>query len=285
MTKSATSLRPRLELESRISDDWHAALIFAEEPGAPTPLESDERQIGGELAAALNELDSFPTLLWRGGRPVIEGGWHEELAAERKVGTRAKLQVAGFHDDNRHVAVFGHGNDLPASDYFQDYFSNGFAYDGGSSGSWGTRVAFREQLADGVELTAIYAFAGALSPVEGAEGPMRDVLRTAMHSSVGANVSGKLPHSGTRVTAGYKWVSGTTVSRTDAFGESLYQMEPFLHVKVRQALPKFGPGRWEASAECENLFAQGYVSVNTQDGRAVLVPAFRTFRGGMSLQF
>ena len=285
MTKSATSLRPRLELDSRISDDWRAALIFAEEPGAATPLESDERQIGGELAAALNELDSFPTLLWRGGRPVMEGGWHEELSAERKIGTRAKLQVAGFHDDNRHVAVFGRGNALPAADYFQDYFSNGFAYDGGSSGSWGTRVAFREKLTDGVEVTAIYAFAGALGPMEGAEGSTRDILRTALHSSVGANVSARLPRSGTKVNAGYKWVGGITVSRLDAFGESLYQIDPFLHVGLRQALPKFAPGRWEAIANCDNLFAQGYVSVNTQDGRAVLVPAFRTFRGGLSVQF
>jgi hypothetical protein len=285
MTKSATSLRPRLELESKISDDWHAALIFAEEPGAPAPLESEERQLGGELAAAVDELDSFPTLLWRGGRPVLEGGWHEELSAERKIGTRARLQVAGFHDDNHHVAVFGRGNDLPAADYFQDYFSNGFAYDGGSSGSWGTRMAFREKLTDGVEVTAIYAFAGALSPIEGAEGSTRDILRTTMHSSVGANVSARLPRSGTKVDAGYKWVSGTVVSRTDAFGESLYQMDPFLHVGVRQALPKFAPGRWEAIANCDNLFAQGYVSVNTQDGHAVLVPAFRTFRGGVSVQF
>jgi hypothetical protein len=285
MTRSATSLRPRLELESRISDNWHAALIFAEEPGAPTPLESDERQIGGELAAALDELDSFPTLLWRGGRPVLEGGWHEEVSAERKVGTRTTVQAAGFHDDNRHVAVFGRGNDLPAADYFQDYFSNGFAYDGGSSGSWGGRLAFREKLTDGVEVTAVYTFAGALSPMEGMDGSTRDVLRTTMHNSVGANVSAKLPRSGTKVNAGYKWVGGAIVSRLDPFGESLYQMQPFLHLGVRQALPKFGPGRWEAIANCDNLFAQGYVSVNTQDGRALLVPAFRTFRGGLSVQF
>lgn len=285
MTKSATSLRPRLELDTQISDVWRTALIFAEEPGAASPLDSDERQIGGELAAALNELDSFPTLLWRGGRPVMEGGWHEEISAERRLGTRARLQVAGFHDDNRHVAVFGRGNDLPAADYFQDYFSNAFAYDGGSSGSWGTRVAFREKLSDDVEVTAVYAFAGALSPIEGTEGSTRDILRTTMYNSVGASVSAKLPRSGTRVTAGYKWVSGPAVSRLDAFGESLYQMEPFLHVGVRQALPKFAPGHWEAIANCDNLFAQGYVSVNTQDGRAVLVPAFRTFRGGLSVQF
>ena len=285
MAKSATSLRPRVELDSRISDDWRAALIFAEEPGAPTPLDADARQMGGELAAALDELDSFPTLLWRGGRPVMEGGWHEELSAERRLGARAKLQIAGFHDDNRHVAVFGRGNDLPAADYFQDYFSNGFAYDGGASGSWGTRIAFREKLADDLELSAIYAFAGALSPLDGAEGSTRDILRTTMHNSVGANLSARLPYSGTRVNAGYKWVSGTVVSRVDSFGESLYQMEPFLHIGVRQALPKFGPGRWEAIANCDNLLAQGYVSVSTQDGHAVLVPAFRTFRGGLSVQF
>src|SRR6202158_2024416 len=158
MVKSATSLRPRLELDTRITDAWHAAVIFTEEPGAATPLESDEREIGSELAAALNELDSFPTLLWRGGRPVLEGGWHEEISAERKLGSHGKLQAAAFHDDNRHVAVFGRGNDLPAADYFQDYFSNGFAYDGGSSGNWGMRLAVREKLSDSTEVTAVYAY-------------------------------------------------------------------------------------------------------------------------------
>src|SRR6202040_2215682 len=69
MVKSATSLRPRLELDTRITDAWHAAMIFAEEPGVVAPLDADEREIGGELAEALNELDSFPTLLWRDGRP------------------------------------------------------------------------------------------------------------------------------------------------------------------------------------------------------------------------
>ena len=285
LTNSASAVRPRLELDTQISDDWRTAMVFAEEPGTPTPLESDERQIGAELAAALDELDSFPTMLWRGGHPVLAGGWHEEIAAERKLGAHGRLQVAGFHDDNRHVAVFGRGNDLPAADYFQDYFSNGFAYDGGASGSWGARVAWREKLSDDVEVTTVYAYAGALSPLDIAEGPMRDMLRTSMHNSLGTNVSAKVPHLGTKVNAGYKWVSGVAVSRLDAYGESLYRMDPFLHVGVRQALPKFAPGHWEASANCDNLFAQGYVSISTQDGHALLVPAFRTFRGGLSVQF
>ena len=117
------------------------------------------------------------------------------------------------------------------------------------------------------------------------DAPTRNMLRNTMHNSIGASVSTKLPRLGTKLKAGYKWVSGEAVSRLDAYGESLFQMDPFLHVGVRQALPKFGPGRWEAIANCDNLFAQGYAPVNTQNGRAMLVPAFRTFRGGLSVQF
>jgi hypothetical protein len=284
MVKSAKSVRPRLELDTQPIGGWRTAVVFAEEPGTPTPLEADERQNGAELAAALDELDSFPTLLLRDGRPVLEGGWHEEISAEHKLGSRGSLHAAAFHDDNRHVAVFGRGNDLPAEEYVQDYFSNGFAYDGGSSGSWGMRLAIRERLSDETEVTAVYAYAGALSPSE-MVGATRDVLGKGMYQSFAANVSTKLPRLRTKVNAGYKWVSGDVVSRVDSYGESLFQTEPFLHIGVRQSLPKFAPGHWEAIANCDNLFAQGYVTVNTQDGHAVLVPAFRTFRGGVSVQF
>jgi hypothetical protein len=282
---AASSLRPRAELNVRVSDDWQAAFIFASMPTGPGPLESNEGQSGGALAAALNELDAFPALLWRNSRPVLQSGLHEEVAAERKIGTRGKLQIAGFHDDNRHVAIFGRGNDLPAADYFQDYFSNGFAYDGGSSSSWGTRFAFREKINGDFELTAVYSFGGALTPSDDSEGRLRDVLRTAPRHSLGAGVSAKVPRIHTKLQAGYKWVNGLTVSRVDSYGESLFHLDPYLHLSLRQPLPKFALGRWEAIADCDNLLAQGYVSTNSRDGRVVLVPAFRTFRGGLSVQF
>lgn len=282
---AASSLRPRAELDIRISDDWSTALIFASMPSGPSPLEASDAQPGGALAAALNELDSFPTLLWRGGRPVLQNGKHEELAAERKLGTRGKLQIAGFHDDNRHVAVFGRGDGLPTADYFQDYFSDGFAYDGGSSSSWGSRVALREKLDGDVELTAVYSFGGALVPLDGADGSLRDILRTRQRHSLGASISAKVPRVGTKVNAGYKWVNGITVSRVDSYGESLYDLEPYLHLSVRQPLPRFALGRWEAIADCDNLLAQGSVAAASRDGHVMLVPAFRTFRGGLSVQF
>jgi len=282
---SASSLRPRMQVDARISDDWQASLIFASMPTGPEPLEAMDGETVNALAAALNEMDAFPVLMYRNGRPVLESGFHEELAAERKIGSRAKLQVAAFHEDNSHVAVFGRGNNLPAGDYFQDVYSNGFSYDGGSSSSWGTRAVYREKLSEDVELTALYAFAGALTPSSAAAGPLREMFRTAERHSAGIKVTGKVPRVGTRVSAGYQWISGTTLSRVDSFGESFYDMEPYLHIGVHQRLPKFGPGRWEANAECDNLLAQGYVTLNSPDGRVTLMPAFRTFRGGLSLQF
>jgi hypothetical protein len=94
-----------------------------------------------------------------------------------------------------------------------------------------------------------------------------------------------VPHAGTKVSAGYKWVDGVTVSRVDSYGESLFQLDPYLHLSLRQPLPRFALGRWEAIADCDNLLAQGYVSTSSRDGHVVLVPAFRTFRGGLSVQF
>jgi hypothetical protein len=282
---AASSLRPRADLNVRLSDDWSTAVVFASMPNGPGPLETIDAQPGGALGAALNELDAFPALLWRQGRPVLQSGLHEEISAERKTGTRGKLQIAGFHDDNRHVAVFGRGSDLPTADYFRDYLSTSFAYDGGSSSSWGTRVAFRETLDGRVELTAVYSFGGALAPSDDADGLLRDALRTAQRHSLGAGISANVPHLGTNVQAGYKWVNGITVSSVDSYGESLYRMDPYLHLTVRQPLPKFALGRWEAIADCNNLLAQGYISTTSRDGRVVLGPAFRTFRGGLSVQF
>jgi hypothetical protein len=282
---AATSLRPRAELDVRLNDDWSTALIFTSLPNGPGPLEANDAQPGGALGAALNELDAFPALLWRQGRPVLQNGLHEEVSAERKIGTHGKVQVAGFHDDNRHVAVFGRGSDLPAADYFQDSFSSGFAYDGGSAGSWGTRAAFREKLDDDLELTAVYSFGGALAPSADVDDLLRDMLRHAQRHSLGVAISTKVPRLGTKVQTGYKWVSGVSVSSVDSYGESLFQMDPYLHLIVRQPLPRFALGRWEAIADCNNLLAQGYVSTNSRDGRVVLVPAFRSFRGGLSVQF
>jgi hypothetical protein len=250
------------------------------------PGDLTENQPPSILASALNQLDSFPALLVRSGKPVLEAGRHEELAVERKLGPHSLVQIAVFHDDNSHVAMFGRGNDLSSDEFFQDFYSKGFAYDGGSSVSWGTRAALRQRISDDLELTAIYAFSGALVPTgEVTDAALRDVLRTMPLHSAAVKMTGTVPLTRTKLTAGYKWVSGPALSRVDPYSEAVYDVSPFLHVGIRQPLPWGALGHWEANADCDNLLAQGYVPITSRDGQMQLVPAFRTFRGGLSLQF
>ena len=287
---AAWGVRPRLKLESRLARNWYLDTVYAAVPNSGVPSDTVASELTGtaapgNLTNALNQLDTFPALLWRNGRPVLENGQHEEIALEHKVGSRGVLQMAAFHDDNRDVALYGRGVDLPSSEFIQDFYSKGFAYDGGSSSNWGARLALRQKITDDVEIATVYAFAGALVPASDADGVLRDALRTLPRHSLATKVSGKVPRTGTSISAGYKWISGMSVSRVDPYGESIYQISPYLYIGIRQPLPRFALGRWEANAECDNLFAQGYVPLSTPEGSVLLVPAFRSFRGGLSLQF
>jgi len=287
---AAWSVRPRVSWESRIAPNWYVDAIYAALPVGVAEADSSFSDLTGNpppgiLATALDQLDSFPALMWHGGRAVLENGRHAELSGEHKLGTRGALQLAAFHDDNAHVAMFGKGADLPAADFFQDFYSKGFAYDGGSSVTWGTRAALREKLTEDLEMTTIYAFSGALVPMIAPDGVLRDALRTMPRHSAAVKVTGRIPVTGTKVTAGYKWINGTALSRVDPYGEGVYDVNPYLHVGIRQPLPWVSLVHLEANAECDNLLAQGYVPVTTRDGQMLLVPAFRSFRGGLSLQF
>jgi hypothetical protein len=267
-------------LNVRLAPSLAASLIVAANP----PSEQWGRT--GALESAIDELDSLPPVLFRNGRPVLEGGWHQELSVRQKVGNQSTFEVAAFHDSARDQAVFGTGA-AASPEFVQDAFSPAFLYDGGNSSSWGTRVVYRQKLSDDLEVATIYAWAGALSPggdVNATVSDLRDSFTTHTHHSVAARISGKIPQSGTQFSASYKWVSGTALSRVDGFGEAAYGMDPNLHLSIRQPLPGLN-GRWAALADFSNILAQGYVTVNGQESRMMLVPVLRSFRGGVSFQF
>ena len=277
---SASAIHPHAQLDAKFGPRWKASLLVAANPSA---VQWGQR---GDLQSAIEELDSLPPVLFRAGRPEFEGTWHQELSVKHKMAGHVSLSAAVFHDAARHEAIYGSG---PGGnpDFVPDAFSSAFLYDGGKSNSWGTRVAYREKFSDNLEFVAVYAWAGALSPVEqlntSAANP-NDIFETRNHQSLAARVSGKIERSGTQVTASYKWTSGTVLSRVDPFGEAAYQVDPNLHLSIRQSLPGLNK-RWEALADFGNLLNQGYVAVNAQDSRLMLASILRSFRGGVSFQF
>jgi Carboxypeptidase regulatory-like domain len=277
---TTTALRPRGEVAVQITSGWRASFIAAARPWQNNVASADS------LQSAVDTLDSLPTLLIRDGRPVFESGVHEELAIDHTLGKRADISAAVFHDYSSHTAVIGRGGAADGPDFLQDYFSEAFAYDGGSSSSTGARVAYREKFGSHLDTTIVYAYAGALAPDgDSTATTLRDELDTRYRHSLAGRVSATVPRFGTKVSASYKWLSGPTVSRLDSYGESVYQIDPYLSMEIRQPLPNVFPCHMEVQADIGNLLAQGYVPVATGDGSVMLVPSYRFFRGGLSLQF
>src|SRR6202158_5692067 len=153
----ASAIRPHAQLDANLAPGWTASFLVASSTADVRSAHSDA------LQSALTELDSLPMVLFRDGRPVFEGRWHEEASLKHTLGERASIDTAAVLSAARHQAIFGSG---PASspDFLQDTFSNTFLYDGGALNSWGARAAYRQTLSSSLELAALYSWAGALSP-------------------------------------------------------------------------------------------------------------------------
>jgi hypothetical protein len=274
------AVRPRGEIAIQLAPSWQLAGLVA-----MSPWQQDSNGSETGLQSAMNSLDSLPTLLMRDGRPVLENNLHAEVAIEHALNKNSSVSAAVFHDSSSHTAVFGRGS-ASGADYLHDYFSDVFVYDGGKSSSMGARVAYHQKFNDNLDATIVYAYAGALAPDDAPfDAPLRDQLVTRYRQSLAARVSTTIPRYGTKVSVGYKWVGGQSVTHLDPYGESLFHLDPYLNMEIRQQLPSFFPGHMEALADFGNLLAQGYVPVSTGDGHVVLVPSYRYFRGGLSVQF
>jgi hypothetical protein len=277
--KSTSAARPHGEMAVKLSQNWQASAIIATHPW------QDETGDSSAFQSALDSLDAFPTMMIRHHSPVLENNLHEELGVQHILGHGADVSASVFHDRSSHTAVIGTGPSL-SSDFLQDYFSTAFAYDGGVSSSTGARAAYRQKITSNVTSTLVYAYDGALAPIgDMTDSNLRNELETRYRHSVAARLSVKAPRVGTQFGASYKWISGPTVSHQDAYGESLYQIDPYFSMEIRQPMPSIFPGHMEVQADLGNLLGQGYVTMATSNGQVVLVPSYRYFRGGLSFQF
>lgn len=276
---TTAAVRPHGEVAIQVAKGWRASIILATDPWAD-PASGD-----GAVESTLDTLDAFPNLMLHDGKPVLENGAHQEIAVEHSFGKRADITASFFHDRSTHTAVIGRGA-VSDPDFLQAYLSESFAYDGGSTGSMGGRVVYRENLPKNLKTTLVYSYAGALAPDASIDtSALRDELATRYRQSLAAGISGKSRRFGTQFSASYKWLDGPAVSQQDPYGESLYHMDPYLSFEVRQPLPSVFPGHMEVEANVGNLLEQGYVPVSTRDGYVVLIPSYRYFRGGLSVQF
>jgi hypothetical protein len=277
---STSALRPRAELAIELSPTWQATAILSTHPWQDALGDTADA-----LQSTLNSFDAFPTLMVQRSRPVFENGLHEEAALKHSFRRGADITAAVFHDRSTHTAVLGVGPS-PGADFVQGFFGNAFAYDGGATQSGGARLVYHQKVSDGLATTVIYDYAGALAIDPDSDARrLRDRFDTASRQSVSSKVTAKVPGVDTRLVVGYKWLDGPAVSQQDPYGESMYGIDPYLSMGIRQPLPNVFPARIEMQADVGNLLQQGVVPVTVNGHQLVLVPAYRYFRGGLTLQF
>ena len=280
----ASSLRPHARLGIRLSPHWDAAFLVETDPDA-----YGMREQASAEEPAIEALQTGPVLIWGKGNPIVNSGWHEEFVVSHEVGARGQFETAVFRDDSRHQAVYGtlSGSSDPSASFINQ-FPGPLARDAGTAGFWGSRLVYKERLARNLEVAGVYAWAGALAPGdEGASvAALQQMLQTRYVHSLAARLAGKVPKSKTQFAASYKWINGTIVTRQDLYSEAAMAIDPNLSLSIRQPLPSFlMAGHWEALADFRNMLSQGYASLETLDGRMLVMPVERSFRGGVSFQF
>jgi hypothetical protein len=275
---SASSVRPRADVSMKLAKGWSATLSAGSRPVRGQLIPTD-------LEFAMGQLETFPAVMFHDGSPVIEGAWHEELRLAHKTTKNGEFAVAVFRDHSPSTPVFAallSDGALPLDSLLLPH-----AVDGGALSSYGARLAYRQKISSDLETVFVYAWAGTLSAND-LSGTLafRDSLQQRSRHSLAARLAGRFPRSGTRLAVDYKWVNGPAVARQDAYGEILYDLDPYLNVKLRQPLPPFfGYGRLEAVADLLNVIGEGSQLRYTPDGRLSLSAAPRVLRGGLSFQF
>jgi Carboxypeptidase regulatory-like domain len=250
---------------------------------------------GETLMQRVGDLNAFPRVTLRGYRPRLEKLNHAEVTYTRVLGKNSRMEVAAYRDQVDDAALWGFAGGQSAAwlagDFLPNRAAGGLTLNAGSYDSSGVRVAVSRRMGSHVEAAMIYSTGDALALAEQAEdhgsAALRSYLRVAPTQSFAGKVSARLPRCRTQIVTSYEWLPNGRVTAVDPLGQANLGVQPFLGVQIRQPLPAFAffPGRIEALADFRNLLAEGYSSILHQDDRMFLTPAYRSFRGGFSLEF
>ncbi len=246
------------------------------------------------LGRNLSALAVYPRLSMRNGHAALQRGQHMEIGVQRQVGA-GMVEAAAYRDSFSNAAItamlpgglYSDGNVLP------DLFNNTSTFNGGSYQVSGYRVSYSRKWNEHVQMGVIYGLGGVLVADRDAlatdsAGELRSALRPVREQAVTTQLMARLPQTHTQVASSYQWASRTSVTAPDVFNASDMRALPGVNITVRQPLPQttYLPGKFEATAEFRNLLAQGYVPLQTLDGRRMfLIQAARSFRGGVNFVF
>ena len=286
LTSATTILvtHPFVHLTSRPIAGWTASYGFSTQPGLSHYEDLDRGT------------DTVPTVIRAGGTLKTDSGWHQEIAAGRRLG-RTKIRIAYGRDLSRRTALTGRlttprgpsnaslaDNESYLVPLVSDVsngtlrmFAQGFGSDAGS-------VAIEIPLGDDLAISGGYLTDRALVVAPYLPPASSSAFRTAREQSAAIALTGRISKPGTRISASYRWQPARTIGTISPYETA--GSSPFLSVHIRQPLlaTKVTPAM-ELTFDGDNLLQEGYQSYALGQQEAFLASALQELRAGLSFTF
>jgi hypothetical protein len=285
-----TYLSPYARLSWAVDDATDLEVAYSS--GNARPEMGDSTADEAELRQDLNTLGMFPRLSLAEGRTRLQRGVEYEVAATRKMGSRA-VRLSAYREalDDAAIAMVMPAGFFMAGNMVPDLFSNTSVFNAGNFEMTGLDAAFTQNLGEHATASVSYGNEGALTAWhEELVSDSPDELRSMIHAGRRQAVTGRLamtaPRTGTHLIASYQIALGDArwVMAGNPYSMQPLRSLPGLNVGLRQPIPGLGK-RVEATAELRNILAQGYLGINTSSGRLLLVDNPRSVRGGLAFIF
>jgi len=274
----------------------HGSVRFAYSNGAePTDLAA--RNSGPESNEALNQdlaaLALLPRISLRDDRPQVQRTQAFELGYQLVEGSRT--YSAGAYSEAVTNAAFmlsGARGFVPATDTLPDLGANDRIFNVGSYDRVGYALSMKQALGDHLKASVSAGHTGALAVDDTAAAShnaadVRGLIHEVHRPWMTAGVTQTLPCIGTQLTSSYGWTDPRVMMPDHTFLAQDALQTMGWNLRARQPLPIFPgiAGRWEATAELQNLLAQGYLPLDAAGRRALLTNSPRAVRGGLAFIF
>jgi len=268
------------------------ALKVAYSSGAqPVDLLTQQADRNPELNQDLTALAQLPRLSRRDDRATVERIKNYEAGYEWTRGA-TRIGASAFREDVRNAAFLMSGAAfLDSPDLLPDLNSRGTLFNLGDYQRSGYGFSAVRGIGDDLEFAVAAGRAGALVAdaqdllMENGD-DVRSHVRKSARGWATVRASGHVRFTGTRLTAGYGWTDFRALMPTHVSLTGQTSQQIGWNASVRQPLPPFGGVRMELNAEMRNALAQGYLAVDSPDGRrAVFTNTPRALRGGLTFIF
>ncbi len=247
-----------------------------------------------EMQQDVRSLAYFPRVTLRGGQTRVQRGQEMEASYARTLGSRT-FRATGYREaiSNMSLMVTGAEGMFGGGDLLPDMFSGSSIFNAGSFQTLGYTLSATQALGEHLSAALLYGSVGALAVDRreletGSPDELRQMIHAGRKHAVTLRTSGTLPASGTHFVASYQWADARWSTPGHIYSTQANRPAPGMNLTVRQPIPTFGflPWRMEATADLQNLLAQGYLPITAADGRRLLlVQSPRAFRGGLAFIF